>query len=169
MLHRKRKDRWSAHVVLEHIRELSLGTSAQFLYIDRCCLDEYDTEESVISHGEELLSSPRSVPKEDKGAKTEPNSSQTNLSHGVEVTTSDHGRSFISPPYNVHNRSGAYGSYTQQYSSEYHTPPIRVIVERSNTAGSGNTSIPWAFASQDILRAVLRELDYEYRLDNAVS
>ncbi|KAH7410456.1 hypothetical protein DE146DRAFT_628961 [Phaeosphaeria sp. MPI-PUGE-AT-0046c] len=48
----KRDDRWSAHLIVEQIRECSMDPSARFLYIGRCCLDNDDTAESVNSYDE---------------------------------------------------------------------------------------------------------------------
>ncbi|KAH8701341.1 kinase-like domain-containing protein, partial [Phaeosphaeriaceae sp. PMI808] len=42
MLERKRDDRWSAHLLLETIRDCSMDVRAQYLYIGRCCLDDED-------------------------------------------------------------------------------------------------------------------------------
>ncbi|KAH7080769.1 kinase-like domain-containing protein, partial [Paraphoma chrysanthemicola] len=49
MLLRERHDRWSAHAILEHIRELGADDTIQYLFVGRCCLEDEDTTESVIS------------------------------------------------------------------------------------------------------------------------
>jgi serine/threonine protein kinase len=53
MLERDGKERFSAHLVVEKIREYSGDPSVQYLYIGRCCLDDEDTAESVTSHAED--------------------------------------------------------------------------------------------------------------------
>lgn len=50
MLKRHWKERLSAHLVMEKIRDCSVDPSTQYLYIGRCCLDDEDTAESVTSH-----------------------------------------------------------------------------------------------------------------------
>lgn len=48
----RRDDRWSAHLIVERIRDCSADPAAKFLYIGLCCLDSDDTAESVISYTE---------------------------------------------------------------------------------------------------------------------
>jgi hypothetical protein len=53
MLERERRDRWTAHEILEGVQEYCENPSVPFLYIGRCCFDDEDTAESVHSHTSE--------------------------------------------------------------------------------------------------------------------
>ncbi|KAF2819627.1 kinase-like protein [Ophiobolus disseminans] len=50
MLLRDRHDRWPTQSILDSIRDHGADHTTQYLYIGRCCLDEEDTAESVVSH-----------------------------------------------------------------------------------------------------------------------
>jgi serine/threonine protein kinase len=50
MLQHDRRNRWSAHAVLETLRELGADQTTQYLYVGRCCLEDEDTAESVVSY-----------------------------------------------------------------------------------------------------------------------
>lgn len=53
MLERRRDERWSANLIMDSIKELSMDHYSQYLYIGRCCLDDDDSAESVISQSGE--------------------------------------------------------------------------------------------------------------------
>jgi hypothetical protein len=53
MLERQRDTRWSAHITAEKIIECSHDTAIQYLYIGRCCLENEDSAESVVSYMQE--------------------------------------------------------------------------------------------------------------------
>jgi hypothetical protein len=50
MLQRNQQERWSMHLVSELIQEHGMDPSTPYLYIGRCCLDDQDSPESVVSH-----------------------------------------------------------------------------------------------------------------------
>lgn len=50
MLQRDQQERWSMHLVSELIQENGMDPSTPYLYIGRCCLDDQDSPESVVSH-----------------------------------------------------------------------------------------------------------------------
>lgn len=50
MLQRNQQDRWSMHSVLQLIQEHGIDASIPFLYIGRCCLDDEESSESVVSY-----------------------------------------------------------------------------------------------------------------------
>jgi hypothetical protein len=50
MLQRDQQERWSMHLVSELIQEHGMDPSTPYLYIGRCCLDDLDSPESVVSH-----------------------------------------------------------------------------------------------------------------------
>ncbi|KAF1940702.1 kinase-like protein [Clathrospora elynae] len=57
MLERERDQRWSAHSIMESIRDCSADVKTQHIYIGQCCLDDEETAESVVSHVDEGINS----------------------------------------------------------------------------------------------------------------
>jgi hypothetical protein len=70
MLECERDQRWSAHLVTESIRGFNADQNIQYSYIGRCCLDEEESAESVISYIDETHDSTNSQSPENITAAT---------------------------------------------------------------------------------------------------